>query len=176
MKLSAKMKKALNDQVAMEAYASNYYLSMASWCEVTGYDGSAKLLYQQGDEERMHMIKIIQYLNDIGVGATIPSVKQPPSSFKSLESIFKTALKNEQAVTASFDKMVELAQKDKDHATFTFLQWFVNEQVEEEKKMETILQKFDLLGRDKIGVYEVDKIIGQMAAAAPDPTADTQGQ
>ncbi|MDX1533138.1 MAG: ferritin-like domain-containing protein, partial [Nitrosopumilaceae archaeon] len=85
------------------------------------------------------------------------------------------ALKNEQAVTASFDKMVELAQKDKDHATFTFLQWFVNEQVEEEKKMETILQKFDLLGRDKIGVYEVDKIIGQMAAAAPDPAADTQG-
>ena len=166
MKISSKMKKALNDQVAMEAYASNYYLSMASWCELTGYDGSAKQLYLQADEERMHMQKIIQYLNEIGVGATVPAVKQPPSSFKTLESIFKTALKNEQAVTASFNKMVDLAQKDKDHATFTFLQWFVNEQVEEEKKMETILQKFDLLGRDKIAVYEVDKIIGSMTAAA----------
>ena len=174
MKISAKMKKALNDQVSMEAYASNYYLSMASWCEVTGYDGSAKLLYDQANEERMHMIKIIQYLNDIGVGATVPAVKQPPSSFKTLESIFKTALKNEQAVTESFDKMVDLAQKEKDHATFTFLQWFVNEQVEEEKKMETILQKFDLLGRDKIGVYEVDKIIGAMPAA--DAAPDAQGQ
>ena len=170
MKISAKMKKALNDQVAMEAYASNYYLSMASWCELTGYDGSAKQLYQQAEEERMHMQKIIQYLNEIGVGATVPAVKQPPSSFKTLESIFKTALKNEQAVTTSFNKMVDLAQKDKDHATFTFLQWFVNEQVEEEKKMETILQKFDLLGRDKIAVYEVDKIIGTMTAAAPDTT------
>lgn len=174
MKISAKMKKSLNDQVAMEAYASNYYLSMASWCEVTGYDGSAKLLYDQANEERMHMIKIIQYLNDIGVGATIPAVKQPPTSFKTLESIFKTALKNEQAVTESFDKMVDLAQKDKDHATFTFLQWFVNEQVEEEKKMETILQKFDLLGRDKIGVYEVDKIIGAMPTSDAEP--ETQGQ
>lgn len=162
MKISAKMKKALNDQITMEAYASNYYLSMATWCEVTGYEGSAKFLYQQAEEERMHMIKIIQYLNDIGVGCTIPAVKQPPSSFKSLEAIFKTALKSEQSVTVSFDKMVEMAQKDKDHATFTFLQWFVNEQVEEENTMETILQKFDLLGRDKIAVYEVDKIIGSM--------------
>ena len=122
----------------------------------------------------MHMIKIIQYLNDIGVGSTIPAVKQPPSSFKTLESIFKTALKNEQAVTESFDKMVDLAQKDKDHPTFRVLQWFVNEQVEVEKKMETILQKFDLLGRDKIGVYEVDKIIGAMPAA--DAAPDAQGQ
>ena len=159
------MKKLLNDQIAMEAYASNYYFSMASWCQVTGYDGSAKLLFQQAEEERMHMQKIAQYLNEIGICAVTPAVKQPPTSFKTLESIFKTALKNEQAVTASFNKMIDLAQKEKDHATFSFLQWFITEQVEEEKKMETILQKFDLLGRDKIGVYEADKIIGTMSTA-----------
>lgn len=171
MKISARMKKSLNDQVAMEAFASQYYLAMASWCEFTGYDGSAKLLYRQADEERTHMMKIIRYLNEIGVGALVPAVKQPPTKFKSLESIFKTVLKNEQAVTASFNKMVELAQKDKDHATFTFLQWFVNEQIEEEKLAETVLQKFDLLGRDKIGVYEVDKILGAMSAVPADPAA-----
>ena len=162
MKISKEMKKSLNSQILMEGYASNYYLSMASWCMTTGYDGSAKFLLLQSDEERMHMLKIIQYMNDMGVGATIPALKQPPSSFETLESIFTIALKNEQAVTTSFDKMVELAQKDNDHATFNFLQWFVNEQIEEEKTMETILQKFDLLGRDKIAVYEVDKIIGTM--------------
>lgn len=67
MKISSRMIKALNDQIAMEAYASNYYLSMASWCEVTGYEGGAKLFYQQSNEERQHMLKIIQYLNKISV-------------------------------------------------------------------------------------------------------------
>lgn len=162
MKISKKMIDLLNAQVEMEGYASSYYLSMASWCEVTGYEGSAKFLYRQSEEERTHMIKIMQYLNDVGVGATVPSIKQPPGSFKTLESIFTTSLKNEQAVTASFDKMVELAQKDRDHATFSFLQWFVNEQILEEKTMETILQKFALLGTDKIAVYEADKAIGAM--------------
>lgn len=174
MKISAKMKKSLNDQIEMEAYASNYYLSMATWCEVTGYEGSAKLLYEQAEEERAHMIKIIHYLNDVGTSSVIPAVKQPPSTFKTLEAIFKTALDNERSVTTSFNKMVELSQKDKDHATFTFLQWFVTEQIEEEKKMEDILQKFDLLGRDKIAVYEVDKIIGAMPASVLD--ADTPAQ
>jgi ferritin len=136
---------------------------MASWCELTGYDGSAEMLYQQADEERPHMLKIIRYLNGVGIPGIVPAIKQPPSSFKTLESTFKIALKNEQAVTASFNKIADLAQKEKDHSTFGFLQWFVNEQVEEEKKFETILQKFDLLGRDKIAVYEIDKLIRSMS-------------
>ncbi len=167
MKMSTRMKESLNNQIAMEAYASNYYFAMASWCELTGYEGSARMLYLQAGEERFHMQKITQYMNEIGVGATIPAIKQPPSSYTSLESIFKTALKSEQAVTSSFNELVDLAQKDKDHATFTFLQWFVNEQVEEEKTMETILQKFELLGRDKIAVYEIDKIIGTTPPTTP---------
>ena len=159
------MAKALNDQIAMEGFASNYYLSMASWCEITGYEGAASLFYQQADEERQHMIKIIHYLNDLGVQAIIPQIRQPPKLFKTLESICKTALKNEQDVTKSIHKMTEQAQKEKDHGTFTFLQWFVNEQVEEEKKFETILQKFDLVGRDKLAINEIDKYLAGMATA-----------
>ena len=166
MKISAAMKKALNAQIAMEAYASSYYLSMASWCETTGYDGSAKMLYAQADEERMHMLKIVRYLNDTGTGASISSISAPPASFKGLEEMFKAALANEQSVTRSFDKMAGLAQKEGDHATFAFLQWFVTEQVEEEKLFETILQKFELLGRDKIGIYEVDKFVGTISLPA----------
>lgn len=166
MKISSRMTKALNDQITMEGYASNYYLAMASWCEMTGYEGSASLFYQQSDEERQHMLKIIHYLNDLGVSAVIPQIKQPPKLFKSLESICKTALKNEQNVTESIHKMTEIAQKEKDHSTFTFLQWFVNEQIEEEKKFETILQKFNLIGRDKIAINEIDKILSSMATMA----------
>ena len=174
MRMSAPLKKALTSQIGMEAYASNYYLAMASWCELAGYEGSASMLYRQADEERAHMNKIVRYLNMIGAGAAIPAVKQPPAAFKDLESVFKAALKSEQAVTASFNSMAAVAQKDGDHAAFAFLQWFVTEQVEEEALMETILQKFDLLGRDKIGIYEADRFVGRLpppggpaAAAAP---------
>jgi len=165
MKISRNLIKALNNQIAMEASASNYYLAMASWCEITGYEGSASFMYQHSDEERLHMLKIIHYLNEAGISAVIPAAKQPPASPKTLESVFKTALKNEQAVTKSINKMVEIAQKDKDHSTFSFLQWFVNEQIEEEKTFETILQKFDLLGRDKLAIYEIDKTMASMGAA-----------
>ena len=151
------MKKALNDQVALEAAASNSYLAMAAWCEVTGYQGAADYFYAQSDEERTHMLKIIHYLSDNGVNAIVPSVKSPPKAPNSLEAILKIALKNEQAVSKAIHKMVELAQKEKDHSTFGFLQWFVTEQVEEETKFETILQKFNLIGRDKLAINEIDK-------------------
>ena len=172
MKISTKMKKALQDQIALEALASNSYLAMASWCEVTGYQGGAAYFYAQSDEERTHMLKIVHYLNDMGATATIPAIKAPTASYKSLEGLIKTALKSEQTVTKAIHKMVELAQKEKDHSTYAFLEWFVNEQVQEETKFETILQKFDLIGRDKIAVNEIDKILAADAAApATEPAA-----
>ena len=170
MKLSPKMKKALNDQVALEGLASNSYLAMASWCEVTGYKGAADYFYAQSDEERTHMIKIVHFLNDMGNAATIPAIKAPTASYKSLEGLIKTALKNEQTVTTAIHKMVEITQKEKDHSTYAFLEWFVNEQVQEETKFETLLQKFDLIGRDKIAINEIDKILA-VEAATPDPAA-----
>jgi len=169
MKISSRMKKALNDQVTLEASASNNYLAMASWCEVTGYQGSANYFYTQSDEERTHMLKVVHYLNALGAVATISAIKSPVSSYKSLEGLIKTALKNEQTVTAAIHKMVEISQKEKDHSTYAFLEWFVNEQVQEETKFETILQKFDLLGRDKLGINEIDKFLAVEAAAPTEP-------
>ena len=165
------MKKALNDQVALEALASNSYLAMASWCEVTGYQGGADYFYAQSDEERTHMLKIVHYLNDVGATATISAIKAPVATYKSLEGLIKTALKNEQTVTKAIHKMVEITQKEKDHSTYAFLEWFVNEQVQEETKFETLLQKFDLIGRDKIAINEIDKILASDATAPNDPAA-----
>ena len=171
MKISAKMKKALNDQVRLEADATNNYLAMASWCEVTGYEGAANYFYAQSDEERTHMLKIVHYLNDVGATATISSTKAPATSYKSLETLIKTALKNEQAVTKAIHKMVEISQRDKDHSTYAFLEWFVNEQVQEETKFETLLQKFDLIGRDKLAINEIDKLLAAQATASAEPAA-----
>jgi ferritin len=171
MKLSPKMIKALNDQVTLEASASNSYLAMASWCEVTGYQGAANYFYVQSDEERTHMLKIVHYLNSLGTITTIPATQATISSYKSLEVLINTALKNEQSVTKAIHNMVEIAQKEKDHSTYVFLEWFVNEQVQEETKFETILQKFDLLGRDKLGINEIDKFLAVEATAPIDPAA-----
>lgn len=165
------MTKSLNDQVALEANASNSYLAMASWCEVTGYEGAASYFYSQSEEERTHMLKIIHYLNDMGASSVIPATKSTSTSYKSLETLIKTALKNEQAVTAAIHKLVEISQKEKDHSTYVFLEWFVNEQVQEETKFETLLQKFDLIGRDKLAINEIDKILASQATAAAEPTA-----
>ncbi len=172
MKLSAKMTKALNDQVALEATASSSYLAMASWCEMTGYQGGADYFYAQSDEERAHMLKVVHYLNAMGAGAAIPATKSPTDSYKSLEGLIKTALKSEQAVTQAIHVMVDIAQKERDHSTYAFLEWFVNEQVQEETKFETILQKFDLIGRDKLAINEIDKILAaESVAAAEEPAA-----
>jgi len=167
MRIPRTVEKSLNNQIALEGAASSYYLSMASWCEVTGYEGASSYLYMQSDEERQHMLKIIRYMNGLGVPAQIPAIKQPSSNFTSLESIFKLALKSEQAVTKSINEMVDLAQKEKDHGTYNFLQWFVAEQLHEETKFETILQKFELIGRDKIAINEIDRYLGGMATAKP---------
>jgi len=170
MKISTKMKKALNDQITLEASASNSYLAMASWCEVIGYQGAANYFYAQSDEERTHMLKVVHYLNDVSATATIPAIKAPSISYKSLETLIKTALKNEQIVTKAIHKMVEITQKEKDHSTYAFLEWFVNEQVQEETKFETLIQKFELIGRDKIAINEIDKTLAANATAT-DATA-----
>ncbi len=164
------MQKALNEQIALESDASNSYMAMASWCEVTGYEGAASFFYLQSDEERTHMLKLVHYLNNLGISAVIPAIKSPTSSFSSLEHILKTALKNEQAVTVAVHGMVEISQKDKDHSAYAFLEWFVNEQVQEETKFETLIQKFELIGRDKIAIHEIDKALAVNAATLTDNT------
>lgn len=168
MQISPKLKKLLNDQIVLEANASNSYLSMASWCEFTGYEGSATFFFNQSDEERQHMLKIIHFLNARGVSAVVSKVEKPSIKAGSLEDLIKTALKNEKTVTAAITRMVDIASAAKDHATFTFLQWFVNEQMQEEEKFETILRKFDLVGRDKLAINEIDKLLASMPAEPAD--------
>ena len=117
------------------------------------------------------MLKFVNFVNGQCMSAIIPGVKQPPKTYKPLVGICKIGLSNEQGVTKALNHMVDLATKDKDHNTITFLQFFVNEQIEEEQQFEDILQKFNLIGRDKLAIYEIDKLLGGMATS---PASDTQ--
>ena len=162
MRISSQMEKAINDQIAYEASAINAYVATGSWCERAGYDGSAAFFFEQAVEENTHMLKFVQYLNNAEAEAIIPAIEKPQSKFNSLESTFQAALKSEQTVTKLINNLVEIAEKEKDRATYLFLQWFVSEQVEEEILFQTILQKFEIFGREKLAVYQIDQFLASI--------------
>lgn len=163
--LTKKVENALNKQIEMEGYASNYYLSAASWCDSKGLPGCAGFLYRHADEERMHMMKIFNYVNDAGGHALAPAIKQPPVKFKSLKDLFKAVFDHEIEVTKSINSLVDLCMGEKDHSSYHFLQWYVAEQHEEEKLFRLILDKIDLLGPDDSrGLYWIDRELGAMQA------------
>ncbi|CAG0983729.1 MAG: ferritin [Bacteroidetes bacterium] len=170
--LSKKIENALNHQIKLEADSSQFYLAMASWAEHNGLNGAASFLYRHSDEERMHMLKLVHYVNERGGKAIIPSIQQPPTSFQSLSHIFESLLKHEINVTKEINKVVGACLEDKDYTTHHFMQWYVAEQIEEEALARTIMDKLKLIGNDKGGLYLFDRDI-QTLANAPVPSPKT---
>ncbi len=158
--LSKKIQSALNNQIAEEAFASNYYLAMASWCDKEGLHGSSQFLYSQSSQESQHKMKLFRYINDCGGHAIAPAVKQPPQEFKNLSNVFELTLKHEQGVTKLINSLVEACLAEKDYSTFNFLQWYVAEQHEEERLLMQILDLIRITGIDGRGLFHVDKEVG----------------
>lgn len=171
--MNNKIERALNDQVAKEASSSQFYLSMASWAETKGYNGTAKFLYKHSDEERFHMLKLVKFINERGGHAEIPAIDKPPVSFDSLEKIFKSLLEHEMEVTESINNVVDICLQEKDYTTHNFIQWYVSEQLEEEALARTILDKIRMIGSDKGGMYLFDRDL-ENSAIAPDTEASGQ--
>lgn len=161
----------INEQIKKEEYSSRLYLQMASWCEVNGFKGAADFLYAQADEEREHMLKFVHYLNDRGGHAKMMDIEQPPYEFKNVTDIFEQVMEHEIFITNSINEVYEVTLKERDHTSGTFLQWFINEQIEEESTMSAILDKIKLVGDDKAGYFHIDKELEAMAAARPAPEA-----
>ena len=158
--LSKTMQAALNNQVKLEAASSHEYLAMASWCDIQpGFNNIAEYFFTQSDEERLHMLKLIRFINERGGFALIPTLDQPIVTQKSLKSMFEEFLKHEIAVSESINELVDLALREKDYATHNFLQWYVNEQIEEERSPRVLNEKLELIGEDKSGLYLFDRDI-----------------
>jgi ferritin len=155
--LSKKIEDICNRQVEREGYSSNLYLAMASWAEVNGYSGIAAWMFSQSDEERVHMLKFIKYINERGGTALMPTFQKPPSEFKGIVELFREVLKHEEFITASINEIVSLTLEEKDFNTHNFLQWFVMEQVEEEASVRIVLDKVKLVGKNSL--YEFDRDI-----------------
>ncbi|MGB7842013.1 MAG: ferritin [Salinimicrobium sp.] len=149
----------LNEQISKEAQSSAAYLAMASWCDTNGFNNSAEFFYQQSSEEREHMLKIFHFINDNGGTAYSPKVENISHEFSSLQEIFETALDQEIEVTKSINNIVAKCRKVQDFASENMLQWFVNEQMEEENTMRRILELFDIMGTDGIALKLIDERI-----------------
>jgi len=158
--LSKAMQDALNKQVQMEAESSQAYLAMASWTEIQpGLEGVSNFFFQQSDEERQHMLKLMRFINERGGYAMVPALEQPMVTFPSLKKLFEEYLKHELNVSGSINELVHRALAEKDYATHNFLQWYVNEQIEEERVARTLNDKMELIGDDRSGLYLFDRDI-----------------
>jgi len=160
--LTTETEKLLNNQVGKEASSSSAYLSMASWCEKSGYANAAEFLYRHSDEERMHMLKLFRYINDAGGHALQPEIKNIQHEYKSLRDVFEQVLEHEIRVTQSINEIVDHCFTIKDFATFQFLQWYVTEQREEETLARRALELFDIIGEDGVGLWTIDQELGKL--------------
>ena len=162
--LPKKVEDILNQQIEKEGYSSNLYLSMAVWAELNGYNGVAGWMYAQADEEKMHMLKIIKYVNEREGKAVIPAFEQPPYDFKDLEEVFEKTLAHEKYISGSINEIVGVCMEEKDYTTHNWIQWFITEQIEEESSVNEILDKLRLT--DGKHYYQFDRDIMSMRGQA----------
>lgn len=166
-----KVIEAINKQIKAEEESSRLYFAMANWCETHGYAGSATYLYQHADEERMHMVKLVKYLNERGAQAKTQALEEPQNDWKEIKSVFKEVLKHEQKITDMINNLYETCTIEKDYLTANFLQWYIQEQVEEEASAHTVLDKLELASTSQGGLFHFDKEMESMATIA---TTNTQ--
>jgi ferritin len=163
--LNALVQDKINEQINNEFYSSYSYLAMSAYCEHQQFAGCAKWLRIQGDEERAHALKLYDFLTARGGRVVLKQINTPPAEFASLVDVFEHVLRQEQEVTAQIDALYELAFQQKAFAALVELEWFIQEQVEEEKSARSILHKFRLVGDDPASLLELDRGLGERTDA-----------
>ena len=154
--LNKRIEEIINVQIEKEAYSSLLYLSMASWCESQGLEGASAWLYDHSNEERLHMLKFIKYVNERGGKSFISSINEPPQEFENITDLFKEILKHEQYISASINDIVGVCMDERDFTTLSWVQWFVTEQIEEESLVNGILDKLKLLDGKNLYMFDRD--------------------
>jgi len=155
--ISQKLLAELNDQIKHELFSAHYYLSMAAFCADQNFSGFSNFFLVQSSEEKEHALKFFNFILDLGEKPEIYGLEQPKNEFSSLEEILHLGLEHEKFVTQRIHEILELALEEKHHPTVSFLQWFVDEQVEEEASMEKILEEIRLVGEKGTGLFLLDR-------------------
>jgi ferritin len=159
-RLSKTLTEALNSQMTKEAHASQIYLSYASWAENLGFSGIANFLFRHAEEERNHMMKILEYILQRGSVVNIVAIPAPPDKPSGIANCFEKVFEHEVDNTNSVYKIVKMSLSEEDWATWNFMQWFVKEQIEEETLAINLLDKLKIAGGDKAdqtALYDLDR-------------------
>jgi ferritin len=156
---------AINEQINSEFESSYSYLAMAGFCERQRFTGAAKWLRLQSEEERLHGLKLFDFVLARDGNVDLKAIEQPAVRFESLSAVFEQALAHEQRVTQQINKLYELCFNEKAFAEMTELHWFLAEQVEEEKTAREIVSKFRLVKNDPAAILDLDRELGARTTA-----------
>jgi ferritin len=159
--LNEKMEKTLNEQINEELYSSYLYLAMAAWFESENLPGCAAWMQAQAREENGHAMKFFQFINERRGRVALQAIKEPTKEWASPLAAFQASLKHEQHITGRINDLMNQAIAEKDHATAALLQWFVNEQVEEEASVDGIIQRLKLAEKSPGTLFMLDHVLGE---------------
>ena len=165
--ISEKLQEAINNQINRELFSEYYYLSMASYFNSTGLSGFENFFLVQVEEERFHAMKMYNFLNEKGGRVILKAINEPETEFKSPLEVFKMAYEHERFISKSINELMDIAIEVKDHSAKSFLNWFVDEQVEEEANMDSILNKLKMINGDGMGMLMLDKELADRTFIPP---------
>ena len=163
--MSKELSKGLNEQMNYEFFAAHVYLATAAYCSNRSHDGFAQFYLAQAEEERQHGMKFYQFLVDMGEEASITALPEPTNDFQSILDTFEKSLDHEKEVTRRIYELADKALDEREHATMTFLNWFIEEQVEEEASFDDIIQKLKRIEPDSNAFYMLEKELGERPAS-----------
>jgi ferritin len=170
--MSQTMQDAFNEQMKQEFYSSYLYLSMSAYCETVNLPGFSRWMRVQAREEVKHAMKIFDHVLDRAGAVQLQPIDRPPSSFTSAREVFEQAHRHEQEVTASINRVYGMAMDERDFASRVFLDWFVQEQVEEEKTSGLLAEQLRMVGEDRPGLLMLDRELGVRRAGAEQPETE----
>lgn len=169
--ISEKLFSALNDQVNYEYYSAHIYLAMQAYCAAEDLPGFENFFKVQIEEERFHASKFFNYIIDMDGKVVIKGMDNPRNEFGSMIDVFKATLSHEKFVTERIYNLMDIATNEKEHATTSFLKWFIDEQTEEEKTVSTILKRLERIDNDSAALYMLDNELSQRVFTPPTNTA-----
>jgi ferritin len=154
--LTKKLQEAINDQINKEFFSEYFYLSMSAYLESIEMEGFANYFNVQAQEEHFHAMKMFNFVHDKGGRVILQSLDKPESEFKSVLNTIEEALKHERYITKSINDLMDVAIKENDHSVKSFLEWYVDEQVEEESTMSKLIAKLKLINGEGLGLLTID--------------------
>ena len=158
--LNEKMEKALNDQIKEELYSMYIYMGMAAYLEAEGYRGMARWMLAQSQEEYEHAMRMYAYINDRGGRVRFLAIDEPKNDYSSVVEVFEDAYEHEKYITGKINELMDLAHELKDYATIDFLQWYVDEQVEEEVNTSEIARMVKMASGSPNAMFMLDRELG----------------